>query len=110
MMKNIQIIDAALNCAYSVYSVSEADFNIVFQNNGQNIEFVEDLVSRIGEKEASRIIKSTWTTEVQKEDVIGIHGTLFVDHLNKKKFYPNKRESDLKDPVIQANALLDGGS
>lgn len=94
-MKNIQVIDEAVNTAYAIYAVTEEEFLAIFPDNGQDVEFIEDFIQRIGEEEASRIMRTVWTRPVLKKDVIGIHGTLFYGLEEKKKFYENKRE-----PVI----------
>ena len=71
------------------------EFDIIFPDDGQDIEFIEDFISRVGEDLAGKIIMSTWNGAIDKKDVRGIHGTLFYDSLYKKRFYPNKKESDL---------------
>lgn len=101
-MKNIQVIDSADNCAYDLFSVSEADFVKIFPN-GQDIEFSEDLFERLGEDEASKILESVWKNRLDKKEVTGIHGTLFYGLENKKTYYPNKRELDLD--AINARAV-----
>ena len=89
-MKNIQVIDGALNCVYDIYSVSDDDYKIIFPNQQQNIEFIEDLVNRIGERGVVELNKRIWVNRVKKEHVNGIHGTLFYQLSHKKKYYPNK--------------------
>ena len=102
-MKNIQVIDGAVNCTYSIFEVSDDTFSLIFPGEGQNIEFVEDLIGRLGEEKAGEILEPVWKHRVEKHDVVGIHGILFFELGFKKKFYPNKRESDLDDPNIQIN-------
>lgn len=103
-MKNIQIIDSAINASFSVYSIPENAFNRLFPARGQDVEFIEDLVKRLGEEGAAELMKSTWNSRVEKSQVKGIHGTLFIQMENRKVFYPNKRESDLDNPAIQKSA------
>lgn len=94
-MKNIQIIDEMPNSAYDVFSCEEADFEKIFQN-GTDIEFIEDVTSRMSEEEANDIFSRLWERPVKKTLVQGIHGTLFYGLADKKRqFYPNKREADL---------------
>lgn len=97
-MKNIQVIDGAINCVYSIFQVEDSTFEKIFPEPGQNIEFIEDLIERISEKELDEIMTPVWRNRIEKEDAIGIHGTLFYELLSKKKFYPNKRESDANLP------------
>lgn len=97
-MKNVQIIDGAINCAYSVYQMSDESFQAIFPDPGQDIEFIEDFIGRIGETQAGQILNPVWKQRVEKSNANGIHGTLFFELPDKKKFYPTKRESDLDRP------------
>jgi hypothetical protein len=94
-MKNIQFIDGAVNAAYSIFAVTDDEFDLIFPGSGQNIEFIEDMIRRLGEDRVDDVLGPVWGREVAKPDVRGIHGTLFYDLLEKRKFYENKRE-----PVI----------
>ena len=94
-MKNIQVIDGATNCAYSVFAVSEKIFKAIFPEDGQDIEFVEDFIRRVGKKKAGELLTPVWKNRLEKGDVVGIHGTLFYELETKKVFYPTKRETDL---------------
>lgn len=89
-MKNIQIIDDAINCAYDVYSISDEDFNVIFHEPGQNVEFIEDLEARIGTENLEELHRRIWQRRIKKESINGIHGTLFYQMDYKKEFYPNK--------------------
>jgi len=94
-MKNIQIIDAALNCTYDVFAASEEDFRLIFPGPGQDIEFIDDFIERAGEDVADEVCGRLWKNRVEKQDVAGIHGTLFFELDHKKKFYPTKKASEM---------------
>jgi len=94
-MKNIQVIDGADNCTYSIFSLTDDEFKDIFPGNGQNIEFIEDVIDRLGEIKTEKILINAWDRPVDKEEVIGIHGTLFYELEFKKKFYPTKRDSEM---------------
>lgn len=94
-MKNVQVIDGATNCTYSVFAVSEETFKAIFPEDGQDIEFVEDLIRREGENRAGELLTPVWKNRLEKKDIVGIHGTLFYELEMKKAFYPTKREADL---------------
>src|SRR5579871_5330834 len=49
--KNIQVIDGAENCTYSVYATNAEAFREMFPD-GQDIEFADDLIVRLGQKRA----------------------------------------------------------
>ncbi|MEZ5812987.1 MAG: hypothetical protein R3D45_16385 [Rhizobiaceae bacterium] len=97
MMKNIQLIDSAINCAYNIYALPDEDFSLMFPN-GQDIEFIEDFWKRVGRKKARQILDNLRKGPLKKTEVHGIHGTLFSQLKNDKKWlYPNKKFSD--DPA-----------
>jgi hypothetical protein len=94
-VKNIQVIDGANNCTYPIFSVTEEEFLFLFPSAGQDIEFIEDVLERSGDKEIERVLMPVWGRPIKKPDVRGIHGTLFYQLSWKKKFYPTKREREM---------------
>ena len=94
-MKTIQIIDGAENCAHDCFSADEDLFTAIFPGERQNIEFIEDFMARNPNGQFDSLFTAMWRRPVAKKDVRGIDGTLFYELLNKKKYYPNKRDSDL---------------
>lgn len=94
-MKNIQIIDDAINARYAIYAVTDEEFALLFPSAGQDIEFIEDVVERLGDENVENIMAPIWERAISKPEVLGIHGTLFYGLLEKKKYYEDKRE-----PVI----------
>jgi len=100
-MKNIQIIDGAINCTFSIFGIPDSVFQELFPGENQDVEFLEDVVARLGEVRVGELMKYTWQSRLDKRHAHGIDGTLFIDLLGRKKFYPNKKESDLDNPHIQ---------
>jgi hypothetical protein len=94
-MKNVQIIDGADNCTYSIYEFTDEEFSVVFPEPGQDIEFIEDAIARVGNNELGRVLGPVWKRPIKKTDVAGIHGTLFYELLNKKKYYPSKKDKEM---------------
>ncbi len=88
MKKNIQIIDGARNCVYDIFQTDEKGFKLIFPEEGQNIQFIEDL--NVETSELDEVFEKLWNRPVRKEDVQGIHGTLFYGLEYKKQFYPRK--------------------
>jgi hypothetical protein len=95
--KNVQIIDGAMNCTYSIYAFTDEQFALLFPE-GQDIEFIEDVWERLSRKQWKRAFSGAWTRPVRKSDAQGIHGTLFYQLDYKKEYYPSKRESDAYGP------------
>jgi hypothetical protein len=92
IMKNIQVIDGANNCAYDVYSATEEEFLLIFPEPEQDIQFIEDIQESENVKKA---LSQIWKRRLEKPKINGIHGTLFYELIHKKQFYPNKKDSDL---------------
>jgi hypothetical protein len=94
-MKNVQIIDGAENCTYSIYAFTDDEFSVLFPEPGQDVEFIEDAIARVGNDQLGKILRPVWTREVAKAGVAGIHGTLYYELLNKKRFFPTKKEREM---------------
>lgn len=100
-MKNIQIIDGADNATYSIFQAIEGEFRAIFPQPGQDLEIVEDYVDRVGEEEANNVLSRIWKRPIHKQDVQGIHGTLYYDYKAKAHNLPeSKREIDRADGQI----------
>jgi hypothetical protein len=97
-MKNIQIIDDGVNATFSIFQTSDEAFLDIFPGLGQDIEIIEDYLSRADEKRANEILSNLWTRPVRKQDACGIHGTLYYGWEARRQFLPvSKRECD-RDP------------
>lgn len=96
-MKNIQVIDGADNCTYDIFAASEEDFAQLFPAT-TDVEFVEDLIARLGEQAAGVVLARLWKHPVPKKEAQGIHGTLFFELEKKKGYYPTKKESEMVVP------------
>jgi hypothetical protein len=94
-MRNVQIIDGADNCAYSIFQFSNRQFAAIFPAKGQDIAFIEDAARRIGDNKLGQLLKSAWKRPVDKKKVRGIHGTLFYELAFKKKYYPTKVDAEM---------------
>jgi len=87
-----------MNCTYHIYAFTDEQFALLFPEEGQDIEFIEDVWERLSRKQWKRAFSGAWSRPVRKPDAQGIHGTLFYQLEYKKKFYPSKRESDVAGP------------
>ncbi len=94
-MKDVQVIDGADNCTYPIYEVTDDEFAILFPEFGQDIEFIEDVVARIGDERVAVVMRPVWQREQKKAKIKGIHGTLFYGLTNKRKYYPTKRDCEM---------------
>ena len=65
------------------------------------MELIEDLIERLGEDEAGRVLNSIWRRPILKREALGIHGTLFYDNEDRRAHIPeSKREVDWDDCSI----------
>lgn len=97
-MKNVQLIDGADNCTYSIYAFTDEEFLKIFPAPEQDVEFIEDALERLGTEALDETLEKVWARPVRKPDVVGIHGTLFYELDRKKRFYPSKSERDVAGP------------
>ena len=97
-MKNVQVIDGAVNCTYPIYAFTDDEFLLIFPAPGQDIEFIDDARKRLGLEKTGETLKGVWKRLVKKPDVVGIHGTLFYELEEKKEYYPSKSEKDVEGP------------
>jgi hypothetical protein len=97
-MKNVQIIDGAVNCTYSIYAFTDEQFSKIFPAPGQDVKFIEDVLERLGPEQLDQIFAGVWARPVKKSEAAGINGTLFYELDHKKQFYPSKKESDVAGP------------
>lgn len=94
--RNIQIIDGAENCVYDVFSASQADFDILF-SEGTDIAFIDEIEAK-AKGDLGKVLERLWSHPVQKMSAMGIHGIIFFGLENKKKYYPDRRDSTARNP------------
>jgi hypothetical protein len=96
-MKNIQIIDGALNCTFSIFQATNEDFVLLFPEPHQDIQYAEDVLSLPRQEEICSALNRMRERPIRKQDAHGIHGTLFYELERYKEWYREKRE-DAIDP------------
>jgi hypothetical protein len=106
-VKNIQIIDGAVNATYSIFQATDREFRQIFPGRGQDLEIVEDYINRVGKSNASRTLSKLWKRPIHKRDAQGIHGTLYYDYREKVKYLPkSRREIDRGNGLNEAERAL----
>jgi hypothetical protein len=99
-MKNIQIIDGALNTTFSIFQASEEEFAAIFPD-GRDIDTIEDVIERLGAEEVDRVIGPIWARPILKSEAMGIHGTLIYEGEERRRFLPaTRREVDWDERYI----------
>lgn len=100
-LKNIQIIDGALNATFSVFQATDEEFAAIFPADGQDMEVSEDFYERVGQEQAWRVLEPIWERPILKRDAQGIHGTLYYNYEDRRRWLPaTKREVDWDDDSI----------
>ena len=90
-MKNVQIMDVADNCTFSIYQFTDEEFALVFPVVGQDLEFIDDVLGR----QPGMDFVPIWKRPILKRDIVGLHGTLFYEFDRKRRYFPvTKRERD----------------
>jgi hypothetical protein len=99
-MKNILMVDGAMNATFSVFQATDEEFTILFPN-GEEIDVIEDVIERTGEAVADEIFARVWERPVLKSEVHGIHATLIYDEPSRRDYLPSsRREIDWDDSSI----------
>jgi hypothetical protein len=98
-MKNIQVIDGALNCTFSIFQATDEEFVSLFPEPGQEIQFAEDLDPRVAQNLGESPI---WERPIRKRDAHGIHGTLFFQLERYKDVYREMREDGVDPLAVNA--------
>jgi hypothetical protein len=105
-VKNIQVIDGAVNATFNIFQATEDEFATIFAGPGQDIEVAEEFVRRVGEEAAGKTLSPVWERPIYKHDVKGIHGTLYYDWKEKAKYLPKSRREIDRDGVNEAERAL----
>jgi hypothetical protein len=99
-MKNIQVIDGALNCTFSIFQATDEEFVLLFPGPRQDIQYAEDLADLSRQDEISAALQRIWERPVRKQDAHGIHGTLFYQLQRYKNVFREKREEAVVPSAI----------
>ncbi len=71
-MKNIQIIDGAVNCTFSIFQASDDEFALLFPEPAQEIQFAEDLAHLPDQAKVEVALNQIWGRPIRKRDAQGI--------------------------------------
>lgn len=96
-MKNIQVIDGAVNCVYDIFQATEEEFRAIFPE-GQDVAFIDEVYANGDEETLDKAFTSIWTRRIPKAKANGIHGLLFYELESKKPYYPMRRDEEARNP------------
>jgi hypothetical protein len=97
-MKNIQVIDDAVNCVYDIFAATDEEFALIFPQ-GEDVAFINEVLGRThNEEELNSAFDHIWQRRVVKANAMGIHGVLFYELDHKKFYYPTRRDEEAVNP------------
>jgi hypothetical protein len=96
-MKNIQVINGALNCVYDIFAATDEEFDLIFPR-GEDVAFIEEVYARGEEIKLNEAFRQIWSRRVRKIEVNGIHGVLFYQLEHKKVYYATRRYEEAVNP------------
>ena len=96
-MKNIQVIDGAINSVYDIFVATDEEFSLIFPE-GQDIAFIDEVYERGNAEAWDKAFKNIWERRIPKLDANGIHGLLFYDLKEKKVYYPTRKDEEAINP------------
>jgi hypothetical protein len=96
-MKNIQVIDGAMNSVYDIFAATEDEFSLIFVD-GQDIAFADEVLARGPKEDLDIAFSNIWKRRIPKVNAMGIHGILFYELEHKKQYYPTRKDEDAINP------------
>ena len=98
-MKNVQVIDGAVNCVYDIFRVSDAGYRMIF-GPGEDVAFIDEVLKKHRGRMAKLniVFDSMWKRRLSKRKAHGIHGLLFYELSVKKVYYPTRRDEEARNP------------
>jgi hypothetical protein len=96
-VKNIQVIDGALNAVYDIFQATDQEFSLVFPA-GNDIAFIDEAMARGPRAELDQAFAQIWTRRIPKAQAMGIHGVQFYELDHKKCYYPTRRDEEAVNP------------
>ena len=100
-MKNVQVIDDAFNCTFSIFQFTDQQFALIFPGDGQDIAFADELEAALSDAELQIAFDGAWNRPVQKCVIEGLHGTLIYGLNDRKEYFPeSRRECDWDESSV----------
>jgi hypothetical protein len=96
-MKNIQIIDGALNAVYDIFAATDDEFDLIFKE-GTDTAFIDEVYKNGDEEVLNQVFSRIWERRIKKKDAMGIHGIIFYELDHKKVYYPTRRDEEAINP------------
>jgi hypothetical protein len=92
-VKNIQVIDGAVNCVYDIFQATDAEFSAIFPES-EDVAFIDEVYARGSKELLDQAFNAIWARRIPKSEAQGIHGLLFYELEAKKVYYPTRRDEE----------------
>lgn len=96
-MKNIQVIDGAVNSVYDVFAATDDEFALIFAGE-EDVAFIDEVMARGPAQALDEAFERIWKRRIPKRAAMGIHGLLFYQLKEKKPFYPTRKDEEASNP------------
>lgn len=96
-MRNIQVIDGAVNSVYDIFAATDEEFSLIFRE-GQDVAFIDEVYGRSNSEALDTAFKAIWSRRIPKRRADGIGGLRFFDIEEKKVYYPPRRDEEAVNP------------
>jgi hypothetical protein len=96
-MKNIQVIDGAVNSVYDIFAATDEEFSLIFPA-GQDIAFIDEVYDRDNSEVLDTAFNNIWRRRIPRREANGIHGLLFYGLEEKKVYYPTRKDEEAINP------------
>jgi len=96
-LKNVQVIDGAVNSTFDIYAVHKDVFIFMFPERN-NVVFLADIEQKLSEHKIDKVQfwQQFYRNRIPKPQVHGIHGTLHLTGSSvEERFFPTRREEDV---------------
>ena len=94
-VKNVQIIDGAVNSVFEIYEIDDFSFEEIFTND-RDVVFMSDITKYLDcNEESVSFWQKLYSNRKDKKSINGIHGTLHLEGSNCQKIYFLKGKEDL---------------
>ncbi len=100
-MRNVQVIDGAINCVYDIFAATDEEFALIFPA-GQDVAFISEVLARGKSASLDAAFEQIWRRRVPKAEVVGIHGLLFYELEEKIRYYPTRSDEEAVNPDAHA--------
>jgi hypothetical protein len=96
-VKNILVIDEALNAVDNIFAASDKEFSLIFPP-GQDLAFLDQVLSRGPKPLLDAAFNRIRDRTNPKRGAMGIHGALCCELEYRKQYSPTRRDVEARNP------------